>query len=219
MNSMSEQANAGQAAFTKTALALYDSMVLGITCHFIWRCPTERILRHYESNLSDNHLEVGVGTGYFLDKSHFPSTTPRLALLDLNPNCLEHTARRLVRYSPEVYQANVLAPIRMNITRFDSIALNYVLHCLPGELPDKGTVFANLKSLLRPGGVLFGSTLLHDGVEHGLLSRGFMRLYNARRLLNNRKDGLSGLRTVLNQHLNEIRIETAGSVALFSGRA
>lgn len=219
MNLTSEQIHAGQAAFTKTTLAVYDQLVLGVTCHLIWRCPTERILRLYRQHLSGNHLDVGVGTGFFLDRSRFPSANPRLALLDLNANCLEHTARRLARYSPEVYQANVLAPIQINVSRFDSIGLNYVLHCLPGAFPEKGIAFANLKALLKPGGVLFGSTLLQGGMDRSLLAKGFMRLCNARGVFSNRKDDLSGFIAALSQHLADVRIETAGSVALFSGRA
>lgn len=64
----------------------------------------------YRRHLPSNHLEVGVGTGYFLEHSHFPGPQPRLALLDLSPHCLERTAARLSRYAPEIYRANALAP-------------------------------------------------------------------------------------------------------------
>lgn len=60
--------------------------------------------------MPSNHLEVGVGTGYFLDRSSFPVPEPRLALLDLNPHWLKHTEARLARYTPEVYRANALVP-------------------------------------------------------------------------------------------------------------
>jgi SAM-dependent methyltransferase len=219
MNLTPEQIHAGQAAFTKTTLSVYDQLVLGVTCRLIWRCPTERVLRLYREHLSGNHLEVGVGTGFFLDKSCFPIAKPRLALLDLNANCLEHTAQRLARYSPKIYQANVLAPMRIDTNRFDSIGFNYVLHCLPGALPEKGIAFANLKKLLKPGGILFGSTLLQGGADRSLAAKGFMHLYNSRKIFSNRKDNLNGLTAALNEHLKDVRIETVGSVALFSGRA
>jgi len=34
----------GQAAFTRTGLALYDLLVLRGLCPWVWRCPNERIL-------------------------------------------------------------------------------------------------------------------------------------------------------------------------------
>src|ERR1700677_1907413 len=92
-----KQENLGQAAFTKKGLALYDALVLGLVCRLIWRCPTTRVLELYRKHFSCNHLEVGVGTGYFLDRSDFPTSRPRVALLDLNPNCLDRTARRIAR--------------------------------------------------------------------------------------------------------------------------
>jgi hypothetical protein len=39
----------------------------------------------YARHLSANHLEVGVGTGYFLEHGEFPESEPGLALLDLSP--------------------------------------------------------------------------------------------------------------------------------------
>jgi hypothetical protein len=126
-------ANRGQAAFTRTGLALYDLLILRGLCPWIWRCPNERILAAYGQHLSDNHLEVGVGTGYFLDRARFSHAAPRVALLDLNTNCLAHTARRIERYHPETHRADVLQPIVPDMRRFDSIGLNYVVHCLPAS--------------------------------------------------------------------------------------
>jgi hypothetical protein len=128
-------ADRGQAAFTRTGLALYDLLVLRALCPWVWRCPNDRVLAAYRRYLSDNHLEVGVGTGYFLDHARFSSAAPRVALLDLNTHCLTRTARRIARYRPEVYQADVLQPIILETRRFDSIALNYVVHCLPALWP------------------------------------------------------------------------------------
>lgn len=210
--------NAGQAAFTKPVLALYDQLVLGITCHWIWRCPTVRILDWYQQHLTDNHLDVGVGTGYFLNAVRFPTQAPRLALLDLNTHCLQHTRARLARYRPESYQANVLEPIELDIPKFDSIGLNYVLHCLPGSLPDKGIVFAHLAKHLTPRGRLFGATLLQGGVQRSLLAKGFMRLYNSRHIFSNRHDAVGNLIHALELHFDNVRIDIVGSVALFSGR-
>lgn len=210
--------NQGQAAFTKTVLAVYDALVLGLTCHFIWRCPNQRVLASYQKNLSNNHLEVGVGTGFFLDHSVFPTSQPRLALLDLNTNCLERTARRIARYQPETYQADLLKPINIHADSFDSIGLNYVLHCLPGALPAKGIAFAHLKTLLKPGGVLFGATVLHAGVQRNPAAVALMHLCNTRKIFSNAQDTPEGLRLALQEHFTDVQMEIVGCVALFSGR-
>jgi ubiquinone/menaquinone biosynthesis C-methylase UbiE len=70
------------------------------------------------------HADVGVGTGYFLDRCRFPSATPNITLIDLNRECLATTARRIRRFKPTTYEANVLAPLNLGDARFDSIALN-----------------------------------------------------------------------------------------------
>ena len=214
-----EKQNYGQSAFSKTGLALYDFCVLHVVCRYAWRCPNERVLAAYREHVSNNHLDVGVGTGYFLDHARFPTATPRIALLDLNANCLERTARRIGRYSPEVYQANLLAPIELKARKFDSIGMNYVLHCLPGGFPDKGRAIGHLAALLNPGGVLFGATLLQGGVERGPLAKTLMHLFNARHTLNNTGDTHEGLTEALERHLTDVHIEIVGCVALFSGRA
>jgi SAM-dependent methyltransferase len=211
--------NLGQAAFTKKSLSLYDSMVLGLICHLIWRCPNDRVLAQYQKHLSANHLEVGVGTGYFLDHAEFPTRQPRVALLDLNQNCLDRTAQRIARYAPEVYHANVLAPIHINAGKFDSVCLNYVLHCLPGSLPDKGVVFANLKALLNPGGVIFGATVLQDGAHGNMPATMLMRFLNSRQLFSNERDNLNSLVQALEQHLTDVHVDVVGCVALFKGNA
>ena len=214
-----EDADRGQAAFTRTGLALYDVLILGALCPWVWRCPNERILAAYRQHLSDNHLEVGVGTGYFLDHARFSNASPRVALLDLNVHCLARTARRIARYHPEVYRADVLQPIVLDMRRFDSIALNYVVHCLPGSWPEKGMVFEHLKTLLNPGGTLFGATLVQGDVPQSATAAGLMRWFNARGTLHNQADTRTRLVEGLEQHLNDVRVEQVGCVALFSGRA
>jgi SAM-dependent methyltransferase len=218
MHAPVEKVESSQAAFNDRTLNYYD-WLLDLTCRLIWRCSIEQTLELYRRHLSSNHLEVGVGTGYFLDRSRFPGPESRLALLDLNPHCLKHTEARLARHAPEVYCANALAPIELGVRRFDSIAINYVLHCMPGALPEKGMAFANLKPLLSSGGVLFGSTVLRHGVPCDLRARAFMRFYNAHKVFCNLQDGLAGLTQALEENFSDVQIDVIGCVAQFSGRA
>ena len=215
----SARTDAGQAVYTRPVLAAYDLFVLRFSNRFVWRCPWPRLLAHYDRQMSANHLDVGVGTGFFLDRCRFPVPRPRLALLDLNANSLAVSGHRLARYRPEIYRADVLAPIDIDVPVFSSIGLNYLLHCLPGTISDKGAVFRHLKPLLAPGGVMFGATLLHGGVDRSWPARRLMAVYNAKGIFDNAHDDLEGLRAMLAEHLDAVSVDVVGCAALFSGHA
>jgi len=213
-----KQAAGGYAVYTGPVLALYDSFVLGFSNRFVWNCPTKRIVRLYDSAVSANHLEVGPGTGFYLTRVCFPSKMPRIAMMDKNRQCLEHAGRLLSRYHPETYHADILEPLTVSPRPFDSVGLNYVLHCLPGSLPAKAAVFKRLKNLMNPGAVLFGSTILHSGVARGPLARLLMGAYNVFGIFTNSNDDLAGLTRILGEQFSEVSVEAVGCVALFSAR-
>lgn len=217
-NELADDIRAGQAVYSPRVLRTYDLMVLGVSNRFIWKCPTRRLLSLYDAHVASNHLDVGVGTGYFLDRCRFPDASPRVTLLDLNENCLTQTAERIGRYRPELMRANLLEPIAYEGESFESIGMNYVLHCLPGDLQSKGVVFDHLGALLKPGGVIFGSTLLSEGVKRGFLARRLMAVYNRKRIFSNSGDSLDELRRVLSERFADVEIETAGCAALFAAR-
>ena len=212
-----DEVQAGHAFYTKRALSVYDPMILGYFSRVAWRCPAKKVLAHYDACIQTNHLDVGVGTGYFLDRCHFPFP-PRIALMDLNVNCLEVASRRIARYEPETYVANVLEPISAAIpTKFDSIALNYLLHCLPGTMATKGVAFDNLARFANENAIVFGATLLSGGVQRNWFARKVMDRNNKHGIFSNADDDLDSLRTVLAQHLDEPQIDVVGCVAMFSG--
>ena len=211
-------AEAGHAVYTRRVLAHYDLLVLGLSNRFIWRCPTRNLLDLYDRNVSSNHLDVGVGTGFFLDRCRFPSTPPRLALMDLNPNCLDVARRRVARYEPSIHRADVLRPIALDTPPFASIGLCYLLHCLPGSMDAKALVFDHLKPLLAQGGVVFGATLLHDGVDRNWAARRLMALYNAKGIFGNAGDDLATLKLALADRFSDSEIRVIGCAALFTAR-
>ena len=214
----SMDAAAGASIYNQAVLRIYDWYVLGFSNRFVWRCPTPVLLDFYNQHVSANHLDVGVGTGYYLDKCQFPAENPRIALMDLNPNSLKTTANRIKRYAPTTHVANVLEPIETNERAFDSIGINYLLHCLPGDMASKSVVFANLKPLLNPGGTLFGSTILGKGVQHNRLGRRLMKIYNKRAIFSNIADDLEQLERNLSLNFSEHLTRVVGTVALFMGR-
>jgi 2-polyprenyl-3-methyl-5-hydroxy-6-metoxy-1,4-benzoquinol methylase len=218
MKPSKQQVEAGQAVYSKSVLSIYDIVVLGISNRWIWKCKSSNILAHYNANISSNHLDVGVGTGYFLDRCQFPSDKPRVGIMDLNQNTLDFAARRIARYTPETYQQNILEPIETEIKVFDSVGINYLFHCVPGSLTEKTVAFDHLKVLMNPGCQIFGSTILQGGVPTSWSAKKLMKTYNKKGIFSNTKDSLKDLQTALTQRFQDVKVEVIGCVALFSGR-
>lgn len=201
-------------AYSPLGLAFYDALIMNGLAPHVWDCPSERLVDHYREHLSRNHADVGVGTGYCLDRAGVD--LGRLALIDLQPHCLEHTARRLARFRPECHRRDVLRPLRGIGPAFDSIALNGVLHCLPGSLREKALVFDHLAMLARPGTTIFGCTLVSDHIALRWRRRAAHSLLNRLRVVDNRRDFVADLRDALAARFTDCRVETVGCFALFS---
>lgn len=208
-------AYAGQAVYTKRTLKLYDIVVLGISNNWIWKCPTPRLLNFYNRNISSNHLDVGVGTGYFLDHCSFPTPTPRVELLDLNADSLASTAQRIAHHKPVTHRANILEPLKIKTQPFDSIGVNYLFHCLPGTMAGKAIAFDHLNPYLSPKGVIFGSTLLQGGVPRTPGARKLMAFYNRKGIFSNTSDTLEALKHALDQRFHQWEVQAIGCAALF----
>lgn len=217
MTASEDDVNAGQAVYTNRALKLYDFVVLGVSNRFIWKCPTSRLLHHYNQHVTGCHLDVGVGSGYYPDHCRLPAN-PRIALMDLNPTALDYAAKRIARYKPETYRNNVLDPISLDCDRFDSVAVNYLLHCLPGPLQSKAVVFDHLSPLINSGGRIFGSTLLQGGVRRSWAAKALMRTYNRKGIFSNDADSAEVLESELRRRFDDVTLQIIGCAALFSGR-
>jgi SAM-dependent methyltransferase len=215
-DSVSPALHPSVSVYTPARLALYDLLILGFSCRFIWRCPRHCFLELYDRHIGPRHLDVGVGTGYFLDRCHFPVERPAITLLDLSDACLTKAARRIARYAPAIRRASVLDPLDLGDAQFDSVALNGVLHCLPATIDEKAAVFRNLRGCVADAGVLFGSTILGQGVEHSLLARKALAIYNRERIFTNSADDRQGLDRALAGSFSRHEVETEGSFALFA---
>ena len=209
---------AGQAVYTSGFLRFYDTFVLRFNGGLLWRCPPSRLVRLYDENVASPHLDIGVGSGYLLDKCRFPTQSPDITLMDLNPNSLEAASKRVSRYRPKTHQGNALEPFGLPEGAFESVGLNWLLHCVPGDIASKSVVFDHCKSVLAPGGVVFGSTVLNDGVRHTPQSRWMMRVLNKKGAFTNFDDDLEGLTHELHARFANPVVKVVGTVALFSAR-
>jgi hypothetical protein len=205
-----------QQYFNKLSLIFYDFILYGIVSKYAWGSSIQRLDAHYKRYVTSNHLEVGVGTGYLLNRVVFESTQPRLALMDLSVACLEKTKRKVLRYAPVTYVQNLLEPIQQAIPVFDSISINYVMHCIPGNLKEKTVALTHLKTLLSPRGVLFGTTVLSEGVPKNILAKPAMWLLNFLGVFNNRQDNAQDLKTYLNKNFQVLEFQVVGVTAFFA---
>lgn len=213
------QSEAGAAVYSKNVLSIYDPFVLGFSSTFAWRSPSHHTTEFYDHYVTNRHLDVGVGTGYFLDNCTFPGPEPEVVLLDMNANSLAATAERLERYNPKTYTADILEPLVMDEAPFTSIGLSLLFHCLSGSFPEKAeTVFGNLKPYLAPGGTLFGTTILGGGVTPNPLARVLMQIYNNKGIFSNSADTLGNLEAALKSSFANYSVRQTGLVAFFTGR-
>jgi SAM-dependent methyltransferase len=189
-------------------------VVLGIFTRFVWRCPTTVLEERYRRHIRPRHLDVGPGTGYFLERSDLPEGSP-VTLLDPNPNVLDHASRRLQRLDITAVEADVCKPLPIP-GPFDSAALNGVIHCLPGPLTLKAGAIANVAAVLAPAGVLFGASILGRSGPHTRLARILLDSNNRRGVFDNLGDTQEGLGEILEASFERVELETVGSMAIFA---
>ncbi len=204
----------GQREYTPLFLRIYDPVILGFFTRVVWRCPTARLVDGYRRHLGHRHLDVGPGTGYFLERAGIPDASP-VTLLDPNVHVLDHASRRLQRLDITSAEADVCKPLPVH-GPFDSAALSGVLHCLPGPLPRKAAAVANVAAVLTPTGVLFGASIIGLAGRHTWLSRRILQANNRRGTFDNLGDTEEGLGEILDASFERVELETVGSMAIFA---
>ncbi len=220
MTPTQDEVHAGQAVYSPLSLRVYDIVVHGISNHWIWRCPTHQIARLYDRNVTAKHVDIGVGSGYFLARAHWPVANPSITRVDLNPSCLERASRRIARMAPRTVKANVLEPLRGDLGGpFTSAGLCYLLHCLPGTIAQKAVVFDHLMPHLAPGAHVFGATILGRDVAMNAAARRLMAIYNAKGIFSNSGDTYRDLEDAMTHRFDAVVLRQEGVVALFEARA
>jgi ubiquinone/menaquinone biosynthesis C-methylase UbiE len=191
-------------------------VVHGISNHLIWKCPTKIITENYKVNMTNNHLEIGVGTGYFLRKCKKINHDTTVTLMDLNKDTLIYCFKKLYKLTDKIimHQGDIFTNQYME-NQYDSIAINYVLHCLPGNGTQKMKIFSYLEKYLKPGGVLFGSTIICDGLQNPS-AKALMKFYNDQGIFSNIEDTISVMKTILFMFFDKFQYQIVNNVFIFS---
>lgn len=244
----SRPTDAGAAVYNPLFLNLvYDRLVLGAYCSYVWRCPASTIKALYARVLSDvdnergrRILDVGVGTGHFLATAPLAADA-KVTLFDLNSACLDAASRRcreahhgrVPGLEVDTVCGDFLAgrdePVsihqKLPPQGFDVIFTSMLLHCVPGPPRRKATALASLASLLEPGnGVLAGVTVLGPGgsgadeVRHNLLGRFLMFWHNALGMFDNQGDNAVALVSALSETFHDVKWEVVGTALVFEAR-
>jgi hypothetical protein len=143
---------------------------------------------------------------------------PAITLVDLNPNCLAATSARIRRLAPQTVRANILEPLP-RLEPFRSVGLCYLLHCVPGSIPEKAVAFDHVSALMAPGARVFGATILQGNLRRSKVAQALMDLYNHKGIFSNGSDTLEGLDAALRRRFRDVQVESRGTVALFEARA
>ena len=212
---MKRKQKIGQLFFSTMNHIFYDVVVYGFISPVFWKYNSGSILTSYHQAVTGNHLEIGVGTGYLLAKSTSQPNIKLLSLMDLNKHCLEKSARRLAKFKPDTFIQDITQPFSGFNKRVDSVGINFVLHCVPGDFKSKDVVFDHVCAVLNTGGTFFGSTLLSHGVKRTWSAKMLMRILNGLGIFFNQDDDLDDFSRGLRKRFANAEITTQGAVVIW----
>jgi SAM-dependent methyltransferase len=211
----SDPAYRGQRDYNRFFLHLYNPIVFRVG-KVVWHVPKAAMLAPYRRYTSGNHLDVGPGTGYWLQHANLAPGS-RVTILDPNRSVLRHVARRLTGLDLTAVEADVLKPLPVQ-GPFDSAALNMVIHCLPGPPERKAPAIEHIAAVLAPTGVLFGATVLGRSGDHTRIAQRVLTAFNKQGGFDNLNDTEAWLRETLESSFEEVEVRTVGSAAVFVAR-
>jgi ubiquinone/menaquinone biosynthesis C-methylase UbiE len=100
----------GVSVYSPAILRLYDFGVLGLSNRFVWQCPTKTVLLpFYKEHLGLKHLDVGVGTGFYIARAGL-TRSHQVSLLDLNENSLQAAAAQVKQARVRTFMRDVMQP-------------------------------------------------------------------------------------------------------------
>ncbi|KNG44549.1 methyltransferase domain-containing protein [Stemphylium lycopersici] len=232
---------AGAAVYSPLFLKhIYDYLVYTLYTPYAWQCSSKRLRAFFANHIQrattkadfssqgPRILDIGVGTGYFLEYAPITESTT-VVLADLNTNCLDAAQLRLKKTHPKSECQTLLADFldkgQQSVPAklaggggFDAISMMLLLHCVPGPPARKMEAVVGLRQLLRPNGVLFGATILGSGAQHNLFGRFLMMWHNLQGVFSNYDDDVKSIVGALQEVFDEVKWELCGTMLLFEAR-
>lgn len=223
------------AVYTPSVLEEYDQLVWGFNCPFLWRIHMEEVKGLYNDCMlrSQSHAEVGVGTGLFLRELNVPDSLTDVVLIDSSYNSLEACQASLLSHPHYEYSQVKFRTLRGDILqpppyelrdKFDSVAANFLLHCLGGGTRACSEAVENMAAMLHPSrGTLFGTTVLgqsvlEDAERAGPAALETLQLYNDAGIFGNLNHNYRDLSRILHDTFDDVEIWRAGYCAVFKAR-
>jgi hypothetical protein len=126
--------------------------------------------------LKSNHLEIGPGSGYFLNPSNHNKNINKLKLMDINLPILKYSKNNLLKCYPNVkiIEHNIFED-KIELGDIESVGINYLLHCVPGNLEKKiDKLVSNLPDNIN----IFGSSVINDTDKQNILSNLELKFLN-----------------------------------------
>lgn len=203
-------------AYSGLNLRLYDAFVLHFTSPRAWGCSLSDLTEMYRRHGTDDHAEIGVGSGHFVTEQTRHIDWTALSLIDPNPDALRFVSRRVSHPAVQEHVGDILDRATLPTRRFKSVAANYVLHCLAPGADVRRTAIRNLAHLTADNGVMFGATVLGAGAEHNRLGRALLRRLNHMGTFGNLGDTERALLGHLSSSFRQVQIERRRTVLLFA---
>jgi hypothetical protein len=143
-----------------------------------------------------------------------------VTLLDLNTTSLRVAQRAITAAAPncrtQLFAADIRAeiPERLRQTRFDSISMLNLFHCVPGGL-SKFHALKTYTELLNPGRVLVGCTILGQHNSMNWLARSIRNFYNWTGMFYNLADTEEALVNFPRHEFDDVETRRIGVVVIF----
>lgn len=193
----------------------YDRIVNDFNCKHVWKCSTKNIIDNYQKNISNNHLEIGPGTGFFLNKKNTGINFKKLTLVDVNKDILQFSKKNLEQYysNIEILHSDLFSQKISESIYFESVGVNYVLHCVTGNLQTKlDNLIDNLGNNKYN---LFGASVICDPLHMNTIAEYELIFLNTLGIFNNNEDTYYELEEYLNNRNIKFSLKKQGYVAIF----
>ncbi|WP_052745506.1 class I SAM-dependent methyltransferase [Allosalinactinospora lopnorensis] len=188
----------------------------------VWGVPNGLLHTLLAAHAGEEHVEVGVGNGYF--PARLPSWSPlrTLHLLDVNPACMSLTARRLRgRFNLVEHAQNAVNPWdSIAEASVDSVGCFMTLHAIKrASMAELAPLVAQAHRVLKTGGRFIGCTIVCHGAGVHVTGRArrLIEHYNASGVFFNATDSVEKLRALLAEPFGATRVEVRvfGCVAVW----